>query len=380
MELKEALISRYNMPLTFVGIEPEKKDLGNFIEYTINNIQKIVISGNGLLMNLDGGKVTLGINATPSNNNVIESRILEIAVVKSESEEIFNTVIDLSSKNAIISYDDNGILTILLQKLNADILEIINGDDRLLSNYPLITYKSEFTTSNTLITTFIYQETPIDIPRAITTIKSSIVTKEDNIISFNKINEVYNKCVDNIDNLNMIFNNLKYGHDLLLLNIDVLYKVSYEDDHITIYRIMVNNDYTITMRPIKMDIIDIILKYSCNIIEIPQYIVYSNAILNDKFEVIDALLPDINDYYSMRDYIDNIDEYCDTDDSEDIILLQAKLLKSKYEKYKEKKYFKDDTLILSNGLVISTPVFNNITEKYIEAVYNSIENKNKKES
>ena len=27
MELKEALISRYNMPLTFVGIEPEKKDL-----------------------------------------------------------------------------------------------------------------------------------------------------------------------------------------------------------------------------------------------------------------------------------------------------------------------------------------------------------------
>ena len=118
MELKEALISRYNMPLTFVGIEPEKKDLGNFIEYTINNIQKIVISGNGLLMNLDGGKVTLGINATPSNNNVIESRILEIAVVKSESEEIFNTVIDLSSKNAIISYDDNGILTILLQKLN----------------------------------------------------------------------------------------------------------------------------------------------------------------------------------------------------------------------------------------------------------------------
>ena len=41
MELKEALISRYNMPLTFVGIEPEKKDLGNFIEYTINNIQKI---------------------------------------------------------------------------------------------------------------------------------------------------------------------------------------------------------------------------------------------------------------------------------------------------------------------------------------------------
>ena len=178
----------------------------------------------------------------------------------------------------------------------------------------------------------------------------------------------------------MIFNNLKYGHDLLLLNIDVLYKVSYEDDHITIYRIMVNNDYTITMRPIKMDIIDIILKYSCNIIEIPQYIVYSNAILNDKFEVIDALLPDINDYYSMRDYIDNIDEYCDTDDSEDIILLQAKLLKSKYEKYKEKKYFKDDTLILSNGLVISTPVFNNITEKYIEAVYNSIENKNKKES
>ena len=31
MELKEALISRYNMPLTFVGIEPEKKDLRKIV-------------------------------------------------------------------------------------------------------------------------------------------------------------------------------------------------------------------------------------------------------------------------------------------------------------------------------------------------------------
>lgn len=381
MDLREALINKYNTPLTFIRVEPIMKDVGDYIDYTINNIEKIVIRNDDLFMNLDGGEVVILRVPNPAiEDGPISNRILDIDIIK--DDKTYNSIIDLSSKNVMVILD-NGVLTLLLQKINSDILNIINGREELLQNYPLISYDSKMDGSNKLITTFMYQDTPIDIPRVIGYTHSIINTREDNIIASNEINKFYNKCKDNISNLDMIFNKLMPGKDLMLIYNGGLYKLSCGDDgNATISYVIVNNDYSITMKKLDKgysDIIDMILNYQCNIVELTDYIVYGGVIMNNKFQIVDVTLPEINDYYNMRNYIDEIDKYCEDNDdlSNDLIYLQAKLLETNYKKYNTKKYFKDNTLIISNGRVISTVVFNQIVEKYIEAVKdNMIEDEN----
>ena len=381
MDLREALINKYNTPLTFIRVEPIMKDVGDYIDYTINNIEKIVIRNDDLFMNLDGGEVVILRVPNPAiEDGPIPNRILDIDIIK--DDKTYNSIIDLSSKNVMVVLD-NGVLTLLLQKINSDILNIINGREELLQNYPLISYDSKMDGSNKLITTFMYQDTPIDIPRVIGYTHSIINTREDNIIASNEINKFYNKCKDNISNLDMIFNKLMPGKDLMLIYNGGLYKLSCGDDgNATISYVIVNNDYSITMKKLDKgysDIIDMILNYQCNIVELTDYIVYGGVIMNNKFQIVDVTLPEINDYYNMRNYIDEIDKYCEDNDdlSNDLIYLQAKLLETNYKKYNTKKYFKDNTLIISNGRVISTVVFNQIVEKYIEAVKdNMIEDEN----
>ena len=381
MDLREALINKYNTPLTFICVEPIMKDVGDYIDYTINNIEKIVIRNDDLFMNLDGGEVVILRVPNPAiEDGPISNRILDIDIIK--DDKTYNSIIDLSSKNVMVILD-NGVLTLLLQKINSDILNIINGREELLQNYPLISYDSKMDGSNKLITTFMYQDTPIDIPRVIGYTHSIINTREDNIIASNEINKFYNKCKDNISNLDMIFNKLMPGKDLMLIYNGGLYKLSCGDDgNATISYVIVNNDYSITMKKLDKgysDIIDMILNYQCNIVELTDYIVYGGVIMNNKFQIVDVTLPEINDYYNMRNYIDEIDKYCEDNDdlSNDLIYLQAKLLETNYKKYNTKKYFKDNTLIISNGRVISTVVFNQIVEKYIEAVKdNMIEDEN----
>ena len=381
MDLREALINKYNTPLTFIRVEPIMKDVGDYIDYTINNIEKIVIRNDDLFMNLDGGEVVILRVPNPAiEDGPISNRILDIDIIK--DDKTYNSIIDLSSKNVMVILD-NGVLTLLLQKINSDILNIINGREELLQNYPLISYDSKMDGSNKLITTFMYQDTPIDIPRVIEYTHSIINTREDNIIASNEINKFYNKCKDNISNLDMIFNKLMPGKDLMLIYNGGLYKLSCGDDgNATISYVIVNNDYSITMKKLDKgysDIIDMILNYQCNIVELTDYIVYGGVIMNNKFQIVDVTLPEINDYYNMRNYIDEIDKYCEDNDdlSNDLIYLQAKLLETNYKKYNTKKYFKDNTLIISNGRIISTVVFNQIVEKYIEAVKdNMIEDEN----
>lgn len=381
MDLREALINKYNTPLTFIRVEPIMKDVGDYIDYTINNIEKIVIRNDDLFMNLDGGEVVILRVPNPAiEDGPISNRILDIDIIK--DDKTCNSIIDLSSKNVMVVLD-NGVLTLLLQKINSDILNIINGREELLQNYPLISYDSKMDGSNKLITTFMYQDTPIDIPRVVGYTHSIINTREDNIIASNEINKFYNKCKDNISNLDMIFNKLMPGKDLMLIYNGGLYKLSCGDDgNATISYVIVNNDYSITMKKLDKgysDIIDMILNYQCNIVELTDYIVYGGVIMNNKFQIVDVTLPEINDYYNMRNYIDEIDKYCEDNDdlSNDLIYLQAKLLETNYKKYNTKKYFKDNTLIISNGRVISTVVFNQIVEKYIEAVKdNMIEDEN----
>ena len=323
MDLREALINKYNTPLTFIRVEPIMKDVGDYIDYTINNIEKIVIRNDDLFMNLDGGEVVILRVPNPAiEDGPISNRILDIDIIK--DDKTYNSIIDLSSKNVMVILD-NGVLTLLLQKINSDILNIINGREELLQNYPLISYDSKMDGSNKLITTFMYQDTPIDIPRVIGYTHSIINTREDNIIASNEINKFYIKCKDNISNLDMIFNKLMPGKDLMLIYNGGLYKLSCGDDgNATISYVIVNNDYSITMKKLDKgysDIIDMILNYQCNIVELTDYIVYGGVIMNNKFQIVDVTLPEINDYYNMRNYIDEIDKYCEDNDdlSNDLI-------------------------------------------------------------
>lgn len=372
MNLKETLIKKYNAPLTFIGYKPEEAEVPEYPglkTYQFSDIKNIVVVHDNLTLNIDGGYlVTLGTPISDDTNTI--SRILYLSVLSDEGE--YNTEFNLESNNVlVISTDDT--LTLSLIKLSNDLLPLINGNESLLSNYPLISYETKFIRSSILEVIFKYEDTPIDFPRVINTIHFEI-DGENNIQILKEIDRYYEKYKKNRTNISSIYNTLSQDTNLLLIFNGAIYRVSYIDSHVILEQIIVNDDYSIDFKDTKIDVFDIIDK--CNIVKVPQYISYNNVILNNNFEVIDVKLQNINSYYSMKDQIDTIDNYCNSNSNSDIednlVEFNGKLLEKQYSLFKDKKYYKDDTIIISNGRVISTKVFNNIIEKYIQAIHDSI--------